>query len=558
MPSQVEIDGNDVHSFASGVGVKLHGQVNDARTSTGLREFAIQGVLHGSTAADLDARWDALRLLCATREKRVRIWRVDGTSTTSADIRPGDGTTQNVLTYVTADPNRVATATTLPFILFVAAQEYETATAGGGGGGSGAPQTFAGQSGSWRLTKTYSDAGIESRALLISFGLDNDEEANGPFDFEAVTDVGGLARFDFEVGTVLPAFAGGMRLKVGAGAYMGTHDIVSIDVAQRRVQTSVAFGATGTGTAHVGEQTTGEEAYTAARNDLLALLGVGSGGARDSTTGLELTGESFGTENAFYTVLLSASWTEASYAAAAKNLRTAFTSAEVVDWPGDPDAGPPPRLISARVTFAVDKRLDATATPENVWQSIRSSVLSDLRSAMGGDAAGPFDEEVASDRGTRTVTVTLGFVAQNTTVFGYSRRTQILTKLDEFRWKDAEGYSVMQTDAEEHEVFQTITVTRLSTIDSPPDVQPPEPVGEYVWTEVTQQLDLNNPIRRRELGELYAISVMHVYRRDKVRLGSRRTRSPVTGSPPPTSGPVTGGGGSAPPINFGPVTGPVI
>jgi len=509
-------------------GRRLHGQIINSRTGSGIRDLSVAGILTGTTTADLQDKWAALKLICNVRDKKITV-KIDSTTTNFyEEIFPGDGTTQRTVTFISADESRLGSATTLPFVVTTVADENipQVAT-----GGSGNVTRYQGQVGDWRLTTTYSEARVESRAFIAQFSTVFDKEAYGPFTINSVEDVGGKARF--VLATTPPSFKSGQRIYIsGSTLYNGVHDITAVDTGTKKVTTATNYSGSDTGAAIVGEATTPQENYTAVRDSILTeRLGTGAGGIRNATTGLVLVGESVGLENDTYTVILNSTWIEKSYNDNIKNISISVSLMEQNDWPNDPSAGAPPKMMNATVTFSVDRVAAGNDNPYSMWNSVRAEVIGDIKSNAGlGDAVGPLDESVTFDKKAGMVTVTMTFLATNITVFRFSRVFHTHEELQYTAWKDSEGYDIVQTAAEPLMKIVSVSVSRVGVGEVSLDVPPPTEPG-YTYIEISKDLNLENPIIRRNLSDnVVTQSQTKAWRRFKFRSGSAnpRVRNPVT------------------------------
>jgi len=519
---------DDVEVNGTG-GVRLHGQVADSRTAEGIREIAIAGLLTGSSTTDLQTKWDTLKTTVNTRDKSVQV-SVDGTATNYLEeFFLSDGKTTGIVTFVSGDPTRIGTGTSMPIVMYVMAQEYVAEAVSGGT--AGITSKYLGQVGDWRLMKIFSDARVESRVLTISFGTLFDKEAYGSYNFTAVSDVGGFAKFTFGSGDMGGiTFKQGMKLFVsGSTNYNGTWEVTAVDTGADTVTTKAVYSGTDTGAAIIGEATAPTEVYDNARSSLLTLLGVGADGTRDTTTGLVLSGESKEEHNDLIDVVLNAEWTEKNYDGDIRNVQIALQRVEIPDWPSQ-GAGDPPVSLAVVVTFSVDKDQAGTTDPYPMWATIRNQVLADIKSAAEAtDAVGPIDENVSWDKKAGTVAVNLSFIAKNTSVFNYNTVVSTHQELDFVSWKDPDGFDYIQTGAEPIMKIISITVTRVGVGDV--ELGAPTPVEPgYTFINISDQDGYQTPINRRNVGEVWTQTRTFVYKRFKLRTGADpRVRNPVTG-----------------------------
>jgi len=521
----VEINGAD--------GRRLHGQIGDTNIGGTTREVSLSGLLTGTSVEDLQTKWQTAKDACNTRDKHCVI-SIDGSASGFLEeFFTGDGETTGIITYITGDTTRIGTATSMPFTLFITVTTVITIPSGGGSGAADPVVEFEGQVGEWRLMKVYSDARTEARILTVTFGLLYDAGAYGPFNFVSVADLAGKADFQFGAGDLTGlTFKAGQKLIVSASVnYDSTHTITAIDTGTDIISTETTFTSTDTGTASIGESDTPQEVYDAARAGLLSLLGVGADGTRDGTTGLVLTNESVEDSGDVLTTVLNAEWVEKSYDDDIRNFQIAMNTSELPDWPEDTEAGDHPMAVSAVVSFSVDKVIATTDDVRAMWTTIRASVIGDIKAnANATGVVGPLDEGISWDKKAGTVSVAMSFIAQNATVFAYSRITSTHEELDYNSWKDSDGYDIVQTGAEPMVKTVSITVTRTGVNVATLTVTPPSAGGGFRYIEVTSDESISNPIDRKEIGPVYTQTLSKVFRSFKLRTGGTpRKRGPTTG-----------------------------
>lgn len=525
MAVSFKIDGNEINGVD---GRRCHGQIVDTRTGAGIREISISGLITGTSVQNLQDLWEAAKVACNTTDKGVTVKIDSSTTNYLEDMFSGDGRTVKIFTFISGDERRIGTGTTMPFI--VTAVVSEALIAPSTGTSPAGLTTYKGQVGDWKKTITYSEARIESRGFVAQFATFFDKEAYGPFTISSVANDSGFAQF--VVTTAPPTFKVGQRLYVSGGTlYNNVHEITAIDVGNKKITTATSFAGTDTGVANLGEATTPQENYENNRAAILAdQLGVGTDGTRDTTTGLVLLGESTGQEQDLYTVILNSGWVEKSYDDDIRNLSIAFSEAYTTDWPNLAAAGDPPEVYGAVITFSVDKDNAGDDNPVNMWKTIRSAVITDVKALVNSsEVAGPYDEQTSYDKKTGVVTVNMSFLARNTTVFRFSRVYHTHDELQYTTWKAGE-YDIIQTSTDPVIRIVTASVTRVGVgeIDLTPD--PPTEPG-YTYLEISRDDSAEAPIVRRGISEtVYTQSLTIAWRRFKMRGGGNpRVRNPVTG-----------------------------
>lgn len=525
------INGTEVNNTD---GRRLHGQINDIRTAT-TRELSCNGILTAATTELLQERWETAQQAFNQKDKRVTAKIDSSTVSFLEDFFPGDGRTINIETFITGDISRLGTATSMPFRVVAIVSEILpniTTTKPN----SPTQVKYRGQVGDWRKTVTFGESRVESRGYIVQFARLYDKEAYGQFNIVGITNVGGFAVF--ELATAPPAFDETLDQKLfvsGTTNYNTVHDITAIDVGTKKVTTTTPWSADETGVCYLGEATTPEELYAAVRGDILSdQLGVGTEGTRDSTTGLVLTGETKGVEADTLTVILTSEWTEKSYDDDIRNLSISLSKSETTDWPTIQGAGDPPVTLTAVVTFSVDKVQAAQVNPALMWATVRSSVIADVMAngeLVGGK--GPYDENISFDIKTGVVSVTMSFLATNTTVYKFTRVYHYHEELQYTTWKDFGGYDYIQTASDPVMQIVTASATRVGVGEINLTIDPPQQSG-YTFVEISRDEGREAPFKRRNVADnIVAQHITIAWRRFRLRAGQTanpRVRNPVTGN----------------------------
>lgn len=528
MATQITIDGINVGGTG---GRTIYGQINNTFDSSGIRVLSCSIMIEGSSASDLQDKWETAKAAFIKKDKRITITLDSSVTNYFEDIFPGDGRTQSCFSYIGMDPDEISTATNLYCTLTIAAQQSEiTPPATTSPSNPNKLPQFKGQIGSYKLTTLLNEARIESRALLINIGTVYNKSAYGPFNITSVESAGGKARFILDSVGGITTFTDDMKLYVsGTTNYNGTHIITAIDVGTKKITTDTTWTGTDTGTVLIGEATRPEDVYTEIRSSLLSLIGIDSDGSRNSTTGLVLSGETSDRTNEGIVFLLSSEWVQKDYNDAIRNFQLGIEVTEVPEW--NEEAGIKPVLINAVVVFGVDKDVAGTDNPYTMWNTIRGAVITDIKSQISeGTAEGPWTESIKHDKKTGQVEVAMGFIARNTDVVSYKKVTQTQEELDFTTWRDSEGYDHIQMPPGAKPKIVTVSVERVGRNPGGISITPPQESG-YTFIEITEQLGIEGPITRRNFnGQYWVETLTKVYRRFNLRSGNDpRVRGPITG-----------------------------
>ena len=529
---QINIDSTDINGID---GVRLHGQIADTISSSGIREIVIQGLIHGATSSeDLDAKKELLANRCNRMDVRVFVKKKASDTTNYSDIYLGDGKTKRINVLVSQDPTRVATATSWPFIIAVTAIQSPSEPGGGSGGsgGSGSDVRLQGQEGPYRLTTLFSESGTEARALLIGFSEYRDQKAAGNHAITSVVSDGGFAQLIF--GT-LPAEAATANIVyvIGTGQYDGPHQITSVNQPAGTITIDVVYAGDSTGNADVGTITTPESLLESSKATLYGLIGVGAIGDRDATTGLALSGYSTVKESDVLVVYMSSDWSDVEYRSGVRGWQINFSESIVEDWPDDPLAGDAPKTSVAAARFSVDRKAAPGLTPKQAWATIRGDVIRDAKAAIGEGPVGPTNEVLAYDDKTNIATVTMTFISKNSDVLAFTRSRSESVKLQYISIKDHEGFHIVQSEAGPREKFVSITLTRVavSEINLIDEIELPKEAG-YTYLDITDQIDIGQPTDKKNFGIYTAQKATRTFQRFKFRPGNNkvRIRNPLTQS----------------------------
>lgn len=477
---QVTVNGVDVDN---GTWRTLVGEsFGDSMGDDGLRVCAADFYIEGDTPDELKQRYAATLAELIAQDVRITFNTDAATAGLDADMSPGDGIHTNTMTRV----EKVAsvTQTAYRFHCRLYATAYISPPVRGTGVGTSV-DLFAGEVGRRMFTKVHNAGRVESRTLLVEFLPTFDDEAEGPFTFTAVTDVGGLARFDFQVGTVLPAFAAGHRLKVASGTgYVGIHVVTAIDVANRRVQTDSPYVATATGSAFVGEIIPADTHYQAARDELLDMLGTDEGD-RDSTTGLALvkeTAEDAG-DGQSLVILLQAEWGEADLGPEVRRQTITIIEEEPQAW--HPGGGTRPVYLN--VTGGVEVDRDQAPNLHAQWAVIEPKVMAAVRANTGKSDLRPLFRKFASDPKEGLITFDIRLQADNSTVLSHEEKEAITIQDDTVGGK-AGRYDYDQRPEGLFPKTVVISVARVGrTLQTPLPVGRPANEGAATYRAVSDQ-----------------------------------------------------------------------
>ena len=212
--------------------------------------------------------------------------------------------------------------------------------------------------------------------------------------------------------------------------------------------------------------------YTSARSGLLTnYLGVDSDGGRNSSTGLALTGENLrqsytnldaSTNERVVAVLLTAEEIPNDYSSLS-SLRSSEISIGVTTpqaWlTQDPvSGGIRPTLVKAAGAVTVDK--DVQSNLSNVWSTIEKQVTSLVEQQSGKSGIELTQKEITINPQMSIVQFSLIYLADNLTVFDYSRVDVEQEDAQFVIFIDSDGYEVVQKRPGQNPLVRTISVNR--------------------------------------------------------------------------------------------------
>lgn len=422
---QVNVDGTNLDN---GSWRLLEDKYGDSIGDDDVRVLACMFTIEADDPDTLEVR--KLATEQAFIKANPRVWfTLDDAGATGAyfgDISPNDGTHTRVRCTIDWTGSREQTGHSLIGILYVKADVYIPMAGGATGSGQ---VNYTGLKGTLKRSVTYNQGRVESRAVLATFVTTFDDDANGPYTIASVANSGGKAVFTFS--TDPPAFVAGMRLKVTASTtvngsgYAGVHLVTAISVAGKTVTTDTAYDGSETGTAYVGQLTTGAANYAAAKSSLFTThLGVEADGSRDGTTGLVLVTEKQEADDAnenTVTVLLQSEWSETELS----SVNNADRGLDVVVDELEPDqwdhraGGTAPRLYEVKASAYFDRALLSSGNLKlhQLWRdTMKATVEARVQAETGaGQLRMLRGLRISSNVKTSRLSVAVVYQARNTT-----------------------------------------------------------------------------------------------------------------------------------------------
>lgn len=446
------------------------------------RALAIDFVIQADTTASLQERYAQTREDFIKSNIRAVFTHDDSASTTFADVSPGDGIHTDVRCTIGIVSGKAQTGHRYYCRLYVLAGVQIPNAPGGAVPGSG-DTTYAGLTSSISRKRMLDAGGIESRTALLTFGTTYNGTANGPYTLSSVEDSGGKAVF--VVATTPVAFSEGMRLEVsGSSAYNGVHLITAINTTTKKITTDTTFGSTDTGTVYVGDITTGQENYDAAKSTIFTdLMGVESDGSRDATTGLKLTKQMFEDNDELgkqLTVMLESREDDDVELTGVNNADRGFeiSIGEVEPDTWNPKGGTTPRLITVTGSCVLDKDLMASGTLV-LHQLFNSTILPQIKSHMltqtGYAAAKLRSKSFESQLSAGRLGFQLIYQVRNLKTITYKSTDRVQTEDDVVSWKAGKyDYEQRQEGLPPRTIARTVVRTGWNKVS----LKVPTPAGD--------------------------------------------------------------------------------
>lgn len=505
--SQINVDGI---ALDNGDWRQILGDLIVGEGADGLRFVGATFIVMGSTPEELNTRWATTKTDFEKMDIRVQAWGDDSATTPSEDIAPFDGKHERTRTRVHWDATKQQTGHR--YICTFAATTFRL---GQGGSGLASPQ-FTGQVGTIELLRSYNAGRIAARTLRCRFTTSYTATAAGPFTISSVASASGKARFTL-VGT-MPTFVAGQRMTVsGSTAYNGVHEVLAIS--GQLVTTNTAYNATDTGSALIGDPTTGEANYEAARDTLLNdWLKVEDSGAYLADEGLALTGESIRSlDKGGYTVevTLNAERVQVNPASYNANVRKFTCLVNRRDPPAWQNAGgEKPTLYTAQGSFTIDSELLGSNNLLTVYKSMDRAVKDEIQRQTG---VAPRVLDLERDLDPNTMTVGFTFVCVSAQVDAIKFKRSESWKFDQKyqAWRKGK-YHQVQTEDGDPDCLVTVTVERtgFSEVDLSQLISPPQQ-GGFVFLPISWGVSKDDPSETPAGELLYDQGFARVYRRFK-------------------------------------------
>lgn len=417
-------------------------------------EFIIQSDADGTVTAS--ERFADAFVELSLKSPRVKAW-FDSELDPVVDWYVGDNVHTDIVTNVSLMSEMPQTTDKLHCVLTVTALA-EIARAGVTPI-TGSVGQLAGLKSELTIAKVYFDSRRYTTSVSGVFGGLLDEDANGPFNLDAVANNGGRARFVAEMGSSLPAFEEGMILQASGSGYGGKHQVTGIS--GLNIDTKTLFeGSEGDvgATFLIGENKSAEENLAEARATILEeVLGTGpEGDPNDDPPHLELVSEQVSFVSERHDML------EFMFTAAPRAFKTGLTSgspAESVDrglnyvvsftppekW--DSRFAPPPVQIAIVGTVAINDKALAEKTIYEWWEEIEEKILAEVEAISEDRFSNTFRKvgvKTDIDYNTNDVHFAIACLGNYTGTISYSRTDTFSSKKQFTIWEDTDGYDHVQ------------------------------------------------------------------------------------------------------------------
>lgn len=521
-----------------------------------VREFAIEFLIMGDTAAELDSRLEDTWNDFSQLNPRMRMWFDSSKVLPSFDWHTGDGIHVDMVSTVTMMPEESQTQKKLHCRLVVTATTQlplSSSTPNATG------QEIEGLVSKLAVAKLYMESERYTISAQGTFASTLNESAEGPYDLASVANNSGKARFTLESPDVVVAtFDQGMFIDVSSpSAYEGRHFITAISGGGAILDTSTDYvSAEGDVNASVllGTTDTAEDNFQAGRSLILEnILGTGDDGSPNATAphftklGETITYSSERKDTLDFVLTAGpASMTTGITAQSGNNvdrgLSFAVTFVPPEMW--DIRHATPVWLVQAEGKLAIAEEARTEDEIYSWWEQIKPTVIAQIEAVVAGRVMAGLREKqttIAIDYTTNDITFNIGFFGNFTGTIAFSLTESVTDKQPRTIWRDTEGNNPTQSPKGPMDRTKTIRVTWLGESGAEPAIpNPPVESGfKYLFdsSQTVTQDSLTNP----DTGFTYkSITRDYVFLRIKpVQAGGG---AGAAGGPPTSGGRIHGDG----------------
>lgn len=461
-----------------------------------VRTFAIEFIIQGDTAAEVDSRFSDAFDDLATRNGRLRCWLDDDKATPTIDWWIGDGINVETMSTVSMLPEESQTQRKLHCVLtFSALTELnQTALAGPGGGAA-----LTGQASRLEIAKQYLDSERYLLSVQGTFKSTLNVAAEGPYNLVSVTNNSGKARFTLQnPDAISAAFADGMFIDVSSpSAYEGRHFITALSTGNTVIDTETAYDsaeADVNATLLLGTTTTSEANFAAAKSTILVqLLETGSGGQPASTAPYMVKlSETYGVSSEDSDILefIMTSGPQAMKTTVARqsgalverglSYNVKFLTPEA--W--DSKWASPVTSVVIEGKVAIEQVARTEQELHIWWDSMRPQIVAEVAlkaEARHGGSMLVRSHEVGIDYTTNDVTFVIFAVANYTGTLAYASTATYTDVKPRTRWSDTDGYHHAQEPKGPPERTCVMMVDWIGEKGAEPPEPKPPAEGGFVW-----------------------------------------------------------------------------
>lgn len=461
-----------------------------------VRTFAIEFIVQGDTAAEVDSRFSDAFDDLATRNGRLRCWLDDDKALPTIDWWIGDGIHLETMSTVSMLPEESQTQRKLHCVLtFSALTELNQTPLAGPGGGA----ALTGQASRIEIAKSYLDSERYTLSCQGAFKSTLNAAAEGPYNLVSVSSNGGKARFTLQSpDAISAAFAEGMFIDVSSpSAYEGRHFITALSTGNTVIDTETAYdSAEGdvNATLLLGTTTTAEANFAAAKSTILVnLLETGTDGQPASTAPFmvklsETIGISSEDSDILEFVLTSGPQSMKTTVARQSGALVERGLSYVVRFMA-PDSWDS-KFVTPAVGVAIEGKvaIDQVARTEQElhvwWDLMRPQIVAEVAQKAVARHGGTFlvrSHEVGIDYTTNDVTFSIyGLTNYNGTI-AYSSTATYSDVKRRTEWEDTDGYEHAQETKGPPKRTCVMMVDWLGDQGASPPIPKPPAEGGFVW-----------------------------------------------------------------------------
>lgn len=476
-----------------------------------VREFAIEFLIMGDTAAELDSRLEDTWNDFSQLNPRMRMWFDSSKVLPSFDWHTGDGIHVDMVSTVTMMPEESQTQKKLHCRLVVTATTQlplSSSTPNATG------QEIEGLVSKLAVAKLYMESERYTISAQGTFASTLNESAEGPYDLASVANNSGKARFTLESpDVVIATFDQGMFIDVSSpSAYEGRHFITAISGGGAILDTSTDYvSAEGDVNASVllGTTDTAEDNFQAGRSLILEnILGTGDDGSPNATAphftklGETITYSSERKDTLDFVLTAGPASMKSSVLDTQNNPVERGLNYVVRFLPTDrwnSTFAPPVTDILIEGSCSISQVAVAEQNISKWWDQLRLEIISEVTAVASAKLGGEIRHkrtEVDLDFTTDDVRFTIMMAGGYTGTMAYSRSQSEHEVVLSTKWRNTDGSHIRQTPKGPNDKDVSIRIEWIGDAGTGPGTPTPPSEGKFTYdfeeSTITEQNNLED------------------------------------------------------------------